>query len=211
MSADPAPRGRLPAAARADRRDAILDAAEALLAEAGYAQTTMAEIARRAGASKGTLNGWFGGREGLLAAVMERNADRAAIRVTKALEAGGPPRTVLTGFAEGLLGLLTGPSSVALNRAAMGTPELAALLLASGRHRIGPLVEGYLARLAGDGVLALDDAGEAFTMLYGLVIRDTQIRVLLGEPQLGPAARKRQAATAVEAFLTLYRSKTTAR
>ena len=35
----------------------------------------------------------------------------------------------------------------ALNRAAMASPELAETLLASGRHRVGPLVERYLATI----------------------------------------------------------------
>jgi hypothetical protein len=77
------------------------------------------------------------------------------------------------------------------------------VLLAQGRHRTGPIVEAYLARLAEAGVLGIDDPAEAFQLLYGLVVRDLQIRVLLGEPPPAPEALAAQARTAVERFLAL--------
>ena len=49
------------------------------------------------------------------------------------------------------------------------------------------------------------DAAEAFELLYGLVIQDTQIRVLLGESVPPPNAIHAQAKTAVARFLTLTR------
>ena len=55
-----------------------------------------------------------------------------------------------------------------------------------------------------DSTLYLALTLAAFTVLYGLVIRDTQIRVLLGEPVPTSAVIRRRAASAVEAFCTLY-------
>jgi AefR-like transcriptional repressor, C-terminal domain len=77
------------------------------------------------------------------------------------------------------------------------------VLLAQGRHRTGPLVEAYLARLAAAGRLRVDDPAEAFRLLYGLVVQDLQIRVLLGEPPPGRAALADQARAAVDRFLAL--------
>ncbi|NNG21228.1 hypothetical protein HJ590_17040 [Naumannella sp. ID2617S] len=109
----------------------------------------------------------------------------------------------LRAYAEGLLRLLTGPSSVALNRAAMASPELAALLLAEGRGRTGAIVESYLARLMAEGVLADGDPAETFGLLYGLVVQDQQIAVLLGSdpPSLEEIAERAEAA--VVRFLEL--------
>ena len=45
----------------------------------------MLSVARRAGASKETLYSWFGNRDGLLRALIERNADTSAERVAAAL------------------------------------------------------------------------------------------------------------------------------
>jgi len=196
-------RGRLPDHERADREQAILDAAMAELLENGYEKVTMLAVAKRAGASKETLYSWFGSKLGLFQAVIERNGDRSAERVRAALHQGGSPREVLTGYCSGLLALLTGDASTALNRAAMANPDLAEVLLRAGRHRIGPLVEEYLSAIAADGVAFAsdDDPGTAFQLLYGLAVRDTQIRVLLGERPPSKAVIRRRSTDAVERFL----------
>jgi hypothetical protein len=62
---------------------------------------------------------------------------------------------------------------------------------------------GYRARLAEAGRLPVDDPAEAFQLLYGLVIQDLQIRVLLGEAPPPPTALAAQARTAVNRFLAL--------
>ena len=122
-------RGRLPAAERERRRRDILRAARELYVEHGYGATTMAMIARRAGASKETLYAWFGDKEGLTRELIEWGADESASAVAAALDQGdGDPVAALTAYADGLLTLLTGPPSVALNRAAMASPALARVL-----------------------------------------------------------------------------------
>jgi hypothetical protein len=117
------------------------------------------------------------------------------------------PAETLTHFAANLLRLLLGERSLAINRAAIselgGAPELSEVLLAQGRHRTGPIVEAYLARLAGQGRLAADDPAEAFGLLYGLVVRDLQIRALLGERVTAGEAIAARARVALEQFLTL--------
>ncbi len=163
----------------------------------------MLGIAERAGASKETLYRWFGSRDGLFSAMIQANADASAARVRAALDEPADPRQTLIGFASGLLRLLTGSRSVALNRAAMESPELARLLLESGRLRVGPLVEQYLSHLRDEGVLAFDDAEEAFRLLYGLTISDAQIRVLLHDTPPTPDEIERRAAAAVDQFLVL--------
>ena len=86
----------------------------------------------------------------------------------------------------------------------MASPTLAEVLLRSGRHRIGPLVERYLAGLDATGRLRVPDPPAAFGVLYGLVVEDTQIRVLLGEPPPGTAAIAARAKAAVDRFVRLF-------
>jgi AcrR family transcriptional regulator len=200
-------RGRPPAGASEAQREVVLDAAFALLVERGYQGTTMGAVAERAGSSKETLYAWFTSKQGLFAALVRRQAEAANRAAAAALDArpGADPAETLTGLATNLLGLLLGERSVAINRAAMAEPdgELAAVLLAEGRHRTGPIVEAYLARLAAEGRIRVDDPAEAFQLLYGLVLRDLQIRVLLGEAPPRKAALAAQARTAVDRFLSL--------
>lgn len=197
-------RGRLPEAERSERRDAILDSVEALLAERRIDDLTMLAVAKRAGASKETLYSWFGGRDGLLTAVVRRNADRSAEAIRAALGEDSDPVPTLQAYVRGLLTLLSSPTSIALNRMAMSSPPLAEVLLAEGRHRVGPIVESYLARADDRGDLAIDDPAEAFTILYGLAVRDMQIRVLLGEEPPDSSEIERRAAAAVDDFLALH-------
>jgi AcrR family transcriptional regulator len=213
----PQRRGRPLAGTSAAHREVVLDAVFELLVERGYQGTTMAAVAERAGSSKETLYAWFGSKQGLFTALIRRQAEAANQAVAAALDdqGGADPAATLTAFATNLLKLLLGERSVAINRAALAelgggraggrgpAGELAAVLLAEGRHRTGPIVEAYLARLAAAGRLQVHDPAEAFQLLYGLVVQDLQIRVLLGEPPPPPEALAARARTAVERFLAI--------
>jgi AcrR family transcriptional regulator len=198
-------RGRPPKGESERRRAAVLDAARAELIEHGYERTTMLGIARRCGASKETLYSWFGGKRELFGEIIAAEGRRAASGAQSLLrDPGADPRAALTGFARALLDLLCGEWSVAVNRAGMSSPELAELVLAHGRHAVGPVVEEVLAELARQGRLEIGDPAAAFRVLYGLVVQDTQIRVLLGERPPSRAARHRQADAAVATFWTIH-------
>lgn len=207
QSLRPNRRGRPRADEVQGRRRRVLEAAHAELIERGYENLTMSGVARRAAASKETLYSWFGSREGLFKALIEHSADASSEQVRAAIEGSPDPYETLVGYATGLLTLLTSDGSIALNRAAMASPELAVALLASGRHRVGPMVATYLAGLAESGYIDIDDPEDAFTLLYGLVVRDSQIRVLLGEKPPSIRQRKHQARTAVDQFLHLSAGK----
>jgi AcrR family transcriptional regulator len=198
-------RGRPRAGESAAQRDAVLDAAFDLLLQRGYREVTMAAVAARAGSSKETLYAWFGDKAGLFTAMVRREAQAVNERVERALDGDGDMRSTLVAFATGLLRLLLGERSVAINRAAAGAlataPDVAAVLLAEGRHRTGPIVERYLAELAARGLLVIDEPAEAFTLLYGLAIQDWQIRVILGDPP--PTDLEGLATRAADRFLAL--------
>ncbi|MGX9966491.1 TetR/AcrR family transcriptional regulator [Roseomonas sp. F4] len=72
-SEDPSPRrGSIGSSRNPASHKAILDAAAALLAEAGYAGVTMEAVARRAGAGKPTLYRWWPTKAALLMEVYAR-------------------------------------------------------------------------------------------------------------------------------------------
>lgn len=196
-------RGRPPAAERALRRDAALDAALAEIQDNGFERLTMSAVAARAGSSKESLYVWFGNKEGLVAELIRRQSARTNTAVESALTTNQPVHEVLVGIATNLLNVLLGDTSLALNRAAMSSPTLAGILLQQGRHTTGPLIERYLARLHQEGLIQIDDPAEAFCLFYGLAIQDSQIRALLGEPPPDAAARSRMARSAVIRFIAL--------
>ncbi|MFF4902759.1 TetR/AcrR family transcriptional regulator [Streptomyces sp. NPDC001068] len=65
--------------AAAATRTAILDTAEALFAEHGYARVTIKRIAEAADVAQGTVYGAFGSKPALVTALTERAADDAGI------------------------------------------------------------------------------------------------------------------------------------
>jgi AcrR family transcriptional regulator len=67
-------------AARAAAEEALLDAAERLLAEAGYAGITTRRLAKVAGVNHGLVHYYFGSNENLLVHALERFTTRLIIR-----------------------------------------------------------------------------------------------------------------------------------
>jgi AcrR family transcriptional regulator len=57
-------------------REVVLDAAESLMAEQGYEAATVAALVQRARISPSSIYHYFGSKEGVLLAVMERGAER---------------------------------------------------------------------------------------------------------------------------------------
>jgi len=74
---------------RADRERQMLDVAEEVFAEQGYAVVSMEEIAVRVGVSKPMLYEYFGSKEGLLLATIGRARTELRETTAEAIEAAG--------------------------------------------------------------------------------------------------------------------------
>ncbi len=79
-------RPRKPQARSAATRESILDAALECLVERGYARTATADVAARAGVSRGAQLHHFPTRAGLLAATVEHLAERRLAELHRTLE-----------------------------------------------------------------------------------------------------------------------------
>lgn len=192
------------------RQQAVLDAVLSLMVEKGSG-LTMTAVARRASCSKETLYKWFGDRDGLLTATVQWQASkvRAGNYDRQKLDAGAL-RESLKRFAANWLEVISSPTSIALNRigvsqAASRDGNLGSIMLANGRFAIGERLKPVLEAGREAGLIAFDDTETAFRTLFGLVGRDVQIRLLLGDPlTLSKAEIARDAERATEQFFTLY-------
>lgn len=192
------------------RQQAVLDAVLALMVEEGD-QLTMSAVARRASCSKETLYKWFGDRDGLLTATVQWQAARVrADNYDRQTLDAATLRKSLRDFAENWLTVISSQTSIALNRlaighAASGKSNLGGIVLANGRFAIGERLKPVLEAGRDAGLIAFDDAETAFRTFFGLIGRDVQIRLLLGdELKLSGAEIERDAARATDQFLALH-------
>ncbi|TDR94763.1 TetR/AcrR family transcriptional regulator C-terminal domain-containing protein [Enterovirga rhinocerotis] len=192
------------------RQQAVLDAVLGLMVESGD-QLTMDAVARRASCSKETLYKWFGDRDGLLAATVQWQASKVrARRYDRQHLDVAALRDSLRGFAAAWLTTISSPTSIALNRlaiahAASSGSNLGRLVLANGRFAIGERLKPVLEEGREAGLLDFDDAETAFRTFFGLVGRDVQIRLLLGDRlPLPPAEIAQDAERAIDQFLALH-------
>jgi AcrR family transcriptional regulator len=199
-----------------ERQIGVLDAVLRLLVEKGDA-LTMTAVARRASCSKETLYKWFGDRDGLLAATVQWQASR--VRVAPIDRAGLDAATLtarLEEFAGNWLTVISSETSIALNRVAIGRAaareaRLGAIVLENGRFAMGRRLKPVLEAGRASGLLAFDDAEVAFRSFFGLVARDIQIRLLLGDRMdLTPETIRTDAARATRQFLALHGAPTSA-
>lgn len=84
---------------KAARQQALVDSASAVFAEQGYDAATTREIAERAACAEGLIHRYFGGKQGLLFAVLERKVKD----LTAEYCAGVPDRASLADEIEGLM------------------------------------------------------------------------------------------------------------
>lgn len=78
--------------ARGNARDDILDAAEALMADRGYAATSIADVCATSNFPVGSVYWHFRNKSGLLAAVMERGSQEFFAQLPDAATLVGTPR-----------------------------------------------------------------------------------------------------------------------
>ena len=193
------------------RQNAVLDSALRLLVDGGEKALTTAGVARAANCSKESLYKWFGDRDGLLSAMISFQASKVRTFEAHAgrLDAA-KLRENLIAFAHDLLDVLSGDVSLALNRLAIGQAsrdgsKLGHMLQERGRSQIGRRAGALLEAARRSRLIRFDDADEAYGTLYGLVVSDLHLRMLLGEPIAAKEKNyDRRAEKAIDAFLKLY-------
>ena len=192
------------------RQGEVLEAALSLLV-AGGDKLTMNGVARIAHCSKETLYKWFGDRDGLLVATVQWQAAKVGVpRLDRAHLDANELRRVVETFGLALLKVIAGAHSVALNRVAIahaGTnmPDLGAIVLENGRLEMGRRLKPVLDAGKSVGLLRFQDSEQAFRTFFGLVVRDVQIRLLLGEDwQLNEADIVREAKAAADQFFMIF-------
>lgn len=170
---------------RADRRTAMLDAAESLFLELGYEQTTLAAVVRRSGGSLATLYEHFGNKQGLLRAMIARIAQVNKPPLPNSSTEGHQRSDELRAYAHSLYAHLTKPRNIALNRIvmteALRDPDFArSIYMEIHRSAVDELARLF-ALWAEQGHACIDRPLAAADLFVAMIIGDTKLRVLCAD------------------------------
>ncbi len=171
------------------RRQAILDAAATLFMEQGYEQTSLSDILERSKGSRSTLYQQFGGKVGLLKALIQQVSQNFWQAVGQAPPPPALNESALADLGYQLLQAALDPRALAVLRLIQivgpRSPEIADYF-----HDIGPrAVEEHIARLFQQGWADLGLPADspasprdlAACFLWA-VMGDTHIRAMVGVP-----------------------------
>ncbi len=178
------------------RRTQILDAATEVFLENGYGGATIDLVIERAGASKATVYTFFGGKDGLFAAIVEERVERFLAAFVDPEVAQADVRSALAHIARRYMEVLMAPDAVGLFRLIIAEgirfPELARTF-----HRLGP--DRTYAHLAGllsvwrkRGLIRLDDPELAAMQFLNAVSGELHRRAMAGiiPKKLGAAIQR---------------------
>lgn len=190
-----------------------MEAATALFLRSGYQGTSMDEIAAQAGVSKQTVYTHFADKEQLFTELVRGNTGRAGafIESITALEATDDLERDLGELARRYITSVIQPGVLQLRRLVIGEagrfPELAREYYEGVPLRVIHTLAATLERLAGRGLLSVDDPQVAATHLAWLVLAAPMDRAMfLGSDDVPARAElERLADAAVRVFLAAYR------
>ncbi|MEV0168651.1 TetR family transcriptional regulator [Nonomuraea fuscirosea] len=202
----------VPARGRIDKRQAILTAAFAVFARAGYAQAGVDVIAAEAGVAKATVYSHFGDKETLLREAVAASADQALADNLAAIERitdrGHDLRATLEGVGLRLLQCYCDERSWALRRLLSAEinqfPDLLDIIHTRAADRITDALADRLARLTVSGHLHTSDPLLAAEQFFALLTGPMDKRARLGTRQVPAAELRAFANAAVHTFLHAF-------
>jgi TetR/AcrR family transcriptional regulator of autoinduction and epiphytic fitness len=191
------------------KRLAILDAATAVFLESGFERANMDIISTRANVSKRTVYNYYGSKEVLFGAIVQRLWAEFVPPLISPKMRGKGPRFTLTQLASQIIRLLTDPRIIALLRVVVAesqrAPELSVAFYRNGKEPVLKTVAEYLQAEHKARRLKIPDAGLAARQFLGLFKEILFWPTMLGVPVPGGAERERVIEAAVDVFLCAYR------
>jgi TetR/AcrR family transcriptional regulator, mexJK operon transcriptional repressor len=197
----------------ARKRQAIMEAATSAFMEKGYSGTSMDDIAKLATVSKQTVYKHFADKEKLFAEIVLATTDRVDGVIDLVADIPSDADALdenLTRLARQFLITLTQPQVLQLRRLVIANadtfPELGAAWYEQGFERVLATLAATFQRLAGDGLLRIDEPLLAANQFSGLLLWIPVNKAMFhGGPRLTQAELNHYVTAGVRAFLAAYR------
>jgi AcrR family transcriptional regulator len=191
------------------RRELILDVAQEVFQEEGFAAASMSTIAARLGGSKGTLYNYFRSKDELFAAYVERRCLWQQDEIF-AIKAGEAPEKALLRIARSFLAHIL--NDITLRNFAViaaeseRAPEIGRIFYETGPRQGTERLAGFVAGLDAAGVLDVDGdpLGAAQHFLGLLQSPSLKARLCNAIPPLTPEQIDAEAARGVKTFLRAF-------
>ena len=194
----------------AAKRAAMLDAAQVCFLDKGYANTSVDEVAARAGVSKATIYAHFASKDALFGAIICRRCDDQAEGLSNLpLPEGQDARTILTAVALRLMALFLSPGVMGIYRMVIAEaprhPELARTWYEAGPLRGKQRVAEVFERMKAQGLLAYDEPTIRVVDIFVSMLRGECFhRVMIELPPNPHFSVQATIETAVEFALKAY-------
>lgn len=191
------------------KSEAMLDAASAVISERGLGAPVEA-IARRAGVSKQTLYNHFGGKDGLIRALVRRRVDQMTASLSAA-DHFEQPEAALAAYARALMESVLSATSLSVMRVAIHSaidmPDMAQAFYEAGPVTSRARLAEFLRAETEAGRLDVDDPALA-AELFSAMVNSRQLRALLGlETPRDEATIRRLSQTIAHRFVRAYAPK----
>lgn len=194
----------------AEKHRAIITAAEEVFFDRGFAATTVAAVAERAGVSKVTIYARFQDKAGLFEAMVKQVSDRMVAKCDVLPNTSAFLEERLVAFGMGLLSELLSPRLIAFERNLAGElsqhPALAKRFFEAGPLNDQRRLSIMIAEAAAKGDLDVTDPMHAAADLYGLWqgVHMIEVRFGIANPP-SQAKLGRIVKSGVARFLKAYR------
>jgi AcrR family transcriptional regulator len=175
----------------ADRREQLLDVTKAIVSADGFHAVSIERVAREAGITRPVVYGHFGDLDGLLEALVDREAKRSLSQLDQVLQynlADGPPvETLLASLRAYLEAVRTDPATWRLVlMPPEGAPPSLHERIAAGRAAVVAQLAGNVRPGFGSGRESPDPELTAHTLS---AVSDEAARLLLTDPERYPIER----------------------
>ncbi|ABV37715.1 transcriptional regulator, TetR family [Shewanella sediminis HAW-EB3] len=167
------------------KRAQILEAAIELFCGHGFPNTSMDEVARKAGVSKQTVYSHFGCKDGLFIASIKSKCVVSQLTDELFGDASEPERT-LTNFGEYFGNMIVSPEAITVFTACVAQaethPEISALFFDAGPQHLLDMLSGYLEEVGKQGLYRFDKPRDCAVRLCLMMFGEMRMKLELGLP-----------------------------
>jgi len=194
--------------ADAERRALIVDRAERVFLEEGFAGSSMAAIAARSGCSKGTLYNYFVSKEELFLACVAKQCTALHEAMSELASSSADLPETLTQLGRKYVAFVSSDDTVRRFRVIVSeaerAPEMSRAFYANGPAQGHAKLAAYIETAAREGKLNVTDPLRAAQHFLALCDRRSKARLCNVLPTPGEASLEEDVSEAVRIFLAAY-------